>query len=87
MIENNVPEKREQIVEEISRLDSYVDTLLNPYGNYVVQKALEYASESLRSKMLAVIKKNLKEERFRTGDFGRKIASKLAKTYPILEEH
>lgn len=50
-------------MEEISRLESYVDTLLNPYANYVVQKALECATPTQRERMLKVCARTVTSRR------------------------
>ena len=42
------------IVNELLTLNSYLSMLLNPYGNYVVQKALEQATVEQREQLLKV---------------------------------
>ena len=45
---------RKQIIDEINTLESFTEILLNLYGNYVMQKALEHAEPDVRTKLLEV---------------------------------
>ena len=42
------------MIEELLALESFSCMLLNPYGNYVIQKALEQAAGKLRTRLLKV---------------------------------
>ncbi len=42
------------LIEELLLLDSFTEVLLNPYGNYVIQKALEEAPEEQQHRLLKV---------------------------------
>jgi len=54
LIEFSNDENREQIINEICNFDNYTEILINPFGNYVVQKALEHANKTQKSKMFLV---------------------------------
>ena len=47
-------EKKQAIILEILEADSYVEMLLNMYGNYVIQKALNEAMEPEHSQLIKV---------------------------------
>ena len=42
------------MIDELLQLESFYYMLANPYGNYVVQKALEQADEIRLNKLLKV---------------------------------
>lgn len=50
----NTYEKKHMIIMEILEADSYVEMLLNLYGNYVIQKALSEAAEPELSILIKV---------------------------------
>eukprot|EP00830_Metopus_es_P013151 TRINITY_DN3143_c0_g1_i2.p1 TRINITY_DN3143_c0_g1~~TRINITY_DN3143_c0_g1_i2.p1 ORF type:complete len:522 (-),score=86.42 TRINITY_DN3143_c0_g1_i2:4-1512(-) len=85
LLENNEKEKKEQIIDEVLTVESYLSLLLDPYGNYVIQKALDFSTEKQRHFLLKKIKPDMKELKLQGGDFGKKIAAKLFKAYPMLE--
>jgi len=43
------------LIDELLTVDSFLPMLSNPYGNYVVQKALEHADEKRINKLLKVL--------------------------------
>ncbi len=53
-IEHNLAEKKQQMIEELLGVDTFIPILVNPYGNYVVQKALEQAGDDQRGRLLKV---------------------------------
>ncbi len=54
LIEFSAEDLRKEIIAEILHLESYASTLLNPFGNYVIQKALEFGCKSQRDEMFQV---------------------------------
>lgn len=50
----NTYEKKQQLIREILLIDSYTDMLVNPYGNYVIQKALSEALDPELTQLLKV---------------------------------
>ncbi len=42
------------IIDELLTVSSFYPMLINPYGNYVVQKALEHADDKRRTKIIKV---------------------------------
>lgn len=52
----NSYDKKLLIIKEILLIESYTDMLINPYGNYVIQKTL---SEALDPELSLLLKVNI----------------------------
>lgn len=66
------------------KAESYLLFLLDPYGNYVVQKTLAVAEKEDKIILISKIKPEMDELRKRS-DFGAKIYNKLIKAHPSLQ--
>ncbi|KAL0224492.1 hypothetical protein P9112_003882 [Eukaryota sp. TZLM1-RC] len=74
-----------KIVEEVfSDPHKVVDFLIDPFGNFVVQKSLACIPQHLLPRYLAIIQPHLSF--LKTKTFGSKIAAKLVRTYPSLRD-
>mmetsp|Transcript_15997 Transcript_15997/g.17886 ORF Transcript_15997/g.17886 Transcript_15997/m.17886 type:complete len:510 (-) Transcript_15997:856-2385(-) len=72
---------RAGLIEELCTYELH-DLLLNEFGNYVIQKALEVAKPPLREKLLGRIKPCM--DKLKAVNFGKKLHSKFLKKFPQL---
>ena len=79
-LEATTEDIRYKMVSEISTAASFRTYLLDQYGNYVIQKALQVAEEPLFSEFLDKIKTEL-PSLAQSGEFGYKIYQRLVKQY------
>lgn len=80
----NEREVIDAMVKEMMKADSYLMFLLDPYGNYVIQKTLAVAEKEDKLILISKIKPEMEELR-RRSDFGAKIYNKLIKAHPSLQ--
>lgn len=72
------------MVKEMTKAESYLQFLLDPYGNYVVQKTLSVAEKEEKLILISKIKPEMEELRKRS-DLGSKIYNKLIRAHPSLQ--
>ena len=74
---------KNKIVNEIMKNDNFKDLLLDKYGNYVIQKAINITDEMTRKKMFELLIPLI--PKLKKCIFGQKFLSKLALKYPIFK--
>lgn len=86
-LESTTAETKAMMVEEIMNgCDSFFEYLMDQYGNYVVQKALQVAVEPTFTLFLIKVKPDLVRLR-NSNEIGLKVYNKLMKSYgPQLNE-
>ncbi|CAG9318489.1 unnamed protein product [Blepharisma stoltei] len=82
-LQQNKGEIQQAMIQEIGKPNNLAKMISDQYANYVVQRALSLASPQLLKKMLKEVKSLLEE--LKRSPFGKRIYSKLVKTYPELE--
>lgn len=73
------------MIREIGRPENIEEMLKDQYGNYVFQKALSLAPPELQDEILKNTK--LKLSALRETTYGKKVHTKLVKTYPQLQQY
>lgn len=71
------------MVAEIMLAKSFSGYLADQYGNYVIQKAIQVASEPAKSQFLQLLKPEM-GTLAQSGKLGHKIFCRLIKQYPVL---
>ena len=84
-LESTSPDIRGQMVAEIMQADSFKDYLADQYGNYVIQKAIQVATEPKKSEFLELLKSDM-AGLATSGNLGYKIYCRLLKQYPVLQQ-
>ena len=81
--ENSNDEIKERIVMSMIKEKNYIiELLMDPFGNYVVQKALLVIKGELYTKMLIIISEGVNE--LKQAAFGNKLIVKLINTHKEL---
>jgi pumilio RNA-binding family len=73
----------EKIINEILKKENFNKMLLDNYGNYVVQKAINKTEGEIQDKFLKMIVENVHD--LEKVNFGQKLLSKLLIQYPKLK--
>jgi hypothetical protein len=73
----------EKIINEILKKENFNKMLLDNYGNYVVQKAINKTESEIQDKFLKMIVENVHD--LEKVNFGQKLLSKLLIQYPKLK--
>ena len=87
VLQHGAQTHREVVHEEILRSTSgeqdspIVQMMKDQYGNYVVQKMLEYSSDTERDKIVTCIKEN--SAQLKTGTYGKHLITRLEKVTGI----
>ena len=80
-----IDETKEKVIDEILKNDNFEKMLLNEYGNYVIQKALDKSDLNRQQIMLnSVVPLIMKLQNL---PFGPKLLSKLFISYPKLSKY
>lgn len=74
----------DKLIKEINNNKVIPSLLLDKYGNYVIQKALQRADEDSKKEML--MKMSSQMNKLKNCSFGSKLYNKLIITYPILSQ-
>lgn len=83
-LESTSPDIRSRMVDEVMQATNFKDYLADQYGNYVIQKAIQVATESKRTRFLELLKPDM-AQLAHAGNLGYKIYCRLAKQYPMLQ--
>ena len=75
----NIPSYKDKIITKLIESNNIINLLSDKYGNYIIQKALSYASTDEFNVMIKYIKNNIKI--LKQTIHGKKIYDKLIKNY------
>mmetsp|Transcript_4778 Transcript_4778/g.10028 ORF Transcript_4778/g.10028 Transcript_4778/m.10028 type:complete len:285 (-) Transcript_4778:367-1221(-) len=73
-------QRRAMMVEELAHTEMILDLLQDPFGNYVIQRALSVASQPQLNELIEAIKPHLNA--LRNTPYGRRIQSRILKKAP-----
>jgi len=76
---------KEKILNKLANKDYIPDLLLDMYGNYVIQKALQISYEPYYSIFIEYISPQL--EKLRSLNFGAKLYTKFINNYPEFSDY